>query len=73
MIGKLLQLPFLLAGKVLSLAWGSVRIVLGTLIGVVRFLLGHVVGSVLGATIGFLLGNRHIGVKLFPGSKKKKK
>ena len=72
MIGKLVRFPFWLVAKVLGTALGLVKLVVLAFVGAVRFLFSHVLGSVIGATIGLLLGKRHVGVKLFSGKRKKK-
>lgn len=72
MIGKIVRLPFWLVGKLLGTALGLVKLIVLAAVGAVRFLFSHVLGSVIGATIGLLLGKRHVGVKLFSGRKKKK-
>lgn len=71
MLKKLLLFPFWLVGKGLGSVIGVVRLFLGLIGGIVRFVFSHLIGTMVGAVIGLFLGRRHVGVKLFPGSRKK--
>ena len=65
MIGKIISLPFKILAGIVGLFTGILKVGSSIFFGTLRFLLNHVVGTFLGATIGFLLGRKHVGVKLF--------
>ncbi|MBD3314582.1 MAG: hypothetical protein GF344_02235 [Chitinivibrionales bacterium] len=73
MIGKVLLLPFALVKGVVELGFGIVAFLGRGIGGILKFVFNHVFGTVLGATVGFLLGRRHVGIKLFPGHRGRKK
>lgn len=62
MIVKVLLLPFVLLKNVLGLVFRIISLGLGAVLGVIRFLFSHTLGAVIGATVGFLLGRKHVGV-----------
>ncbi len=72
MIGKVILLPFWIVKNTLSLVFGIAKLVVGTITGAAGFLFRHVLGTVFGALVGLLLGSKHIGIRIFPGKKKKK-
>jgi membrane protein YqaA with SNARE-associated domain len=72
MIGKVVLLPVVLVKGVVGLAVGILGFVMSGLMGVVRFVLNHVLGTLFGAIVGFMLGRKHVGIKLFPDHRKKK-
>jgi hypothetical protein len=73
MIGKIIALPFVIIKNAFGALFWLLRSLFGVIFAVLKFLFGHILGTVFGAIIGFLLGRKHIGVKLFTGKKKKKK
>jgi len=73
MLGRIITLPFWIVKSVVGIVFGLVKFVLGAGFGIFRFILNHVFGTILGGLIGFFLGRNHIGIKLFPGKKKRSK
>ncbi len=65
MIGKILSLPFWIISKIVGMLWGSIKLGITLVFGVVRFFSSHLFGAIIGAITGFLLGRKHIGVKIF--------
>jgi len=72
MFGKIIALPFVIVKNTVGLIFWIIRSLLGILFALVRFLLSHVFGTIFGALTGLLLGQKHVGVKIFTGKKKKK-
>lgn len=72
MVGKVLLLPFALVKGIVGLVAGVLGFVVRGVAGTLKFVLNHVVGTLFGAVIGFLLGRKHVGIKLFPKRRKKK-
>ena len=73
MIGKIVALPFVILKNAVGLIFWIIRAIFGVIFGAVKFIFGHVFGTVFGALAGLLLGQKHIGIKIFTGKKKKKK
>lgn len=73
MIGKILFLPFWIISKIVCMLWGSIKLVITLFFGVFRFFFSHLFGATVGAITGFLLGRKHIGVKIFSHHKKRHK
>lgn len=73
MIGKILFLPFWIVSRIAGLLWGSIKLILTLIFGVLRFTSSHLFGAIIGAITGFLLGRKHIGVKIFNNHKKRPK
>jgi len=65
MIGKIITLPFWIVSKIAGILFGSVKLVLTLVFSVFGFFLSHIFGAIIGATAGFLLGRKHVGVKVF--------
>ncbi len=66
MLLKLFLLPLRIVGMFLKLLRGIVSAIL-------HLIFSRILGAVFGVVIGLLLGIRHLGIRIFPGSKKKKK
>ncbi len=66
MIGKIIFLPFWIISRVVGMLWGTIKLVITLFFGVFRFLSSHLFGAI----IGFLLGRKHIGIKIFNHHKK---
>lgn len=69
MIGKIFRFPFWLVAKLFGGIFGIVKLVFRIIFGIFRFMSSHALGTIIGATIGFLLGRKHFGMKL--GQEKK--
>ncbi|NLL15321.1 MAG: hypothetical protein GX267_18130 [Fibrobacter sp.] len=65
MIGKILFLPFWIISKIVCMLWGSIKLVIALFFGVFRLFFSHLFGAIIGAITGFLLGRKHIGIKIF--------
>jgi hypothetical protein len=70
MIGKIITLPFWIISKIVRMAMGTLKIMFSMLSGFLKLFLIHLFGAVIGAIIGFFLGKKHIGVKLWKHKKK---
>jgi hypothetical protein len=73
MIGTIVKLPFTLLKLVLGTVFKSLHLVMRTGLGTARFVSSRVFGSAFGALAGLMLGNKHVGVKVFTHRKKPKK
>ncbi|MBD3392433.1 MAG: hypothetical protein GF418_10175 [Chitinivibrionales bacterium] len=73
MIGKVIALPFVIVKNTVGLIFWMIRMLFAVIFGLIRFVFSHIFGTVFGALAGFLLGQKHIGIKFFTGKKKKKK
>ena len=69
MIGKIILLPFRLVSGILGLVLSLVKMVFALGFGTFRLIVNRVFGTLFGALIGFFLGKKHIGVRLFPKKK----
>lgn len=70
MIRKTLYLPFLLISAIIKLIVKVIQLILSFGFGTFRLVINRLFGTFFGALIGFFLGRKHIGIKLF--NKKKK-
>ncbi len=70
MIGKILFLPFWIISRIAGMLWGSIKLIMALFFGVLRIISSHLFGAIIGAITGFLLGRKHIGVKIFNHHKK---
>lgn len=70
MIGKIIFLPFWIISRIAGMLWGMIKLVITLFFGVFRILSSHLFGAIIGAITGFLLGRKHIGVKIFNHHKK---
>ncbi|MBD3344126.1 MAG: hypothetical protein GF401_03585 [Chitinivibrionales bacterium] len=70
MIGKIVFLPFTLLKKAIAGVVGILKLGVLFILGIIKVIFGHVLGTATGAIIGFVLGNKHVGIKF--GKKKKK-
>jgi len=73
MIGKIIFLPIWIISKIVCMLWGSIKLVITLFFGVFRFFSSHLFGAIVGAITGFLLGRKHIGIKIFSHHKKRHK
>jgi hypothetical protein len=71
MVGHILKLPFRIFKFGVSLLIAALNLGLRSCFGIFRFIFGRVFGTLLGAIIGLVLGKKHIGIKIFPGRKKR--
>lgn len=65
MIGRIICLPFWIISKIAGIIFGSVKLIATIVFGLLRFLGSHLFGAAFGAVIGFLMGRKHVGVKIF--------
>jgi hypothetical protein len=70
MLGKIVSLPFRLITGVLRLIIAVVKMILSMGFGTFRLVINRVFGTVFGALIGFFLGKSRIGIRLFKRKKK---
>jgi hypothetical protein len=70
MIGRIITLPFWVISKVFGVVTGTLKLILSILSGMFKIFLIHLFGAAIGAIIGFFLGKKHIGVKLWNHKKK---
>jgi hypothetical protein len=71
MVGALIKLPFRMLTFGVSLILAALNFGVRSCLGVFRFVFGRVFGTLVGAIIGLLLGKKHIGVRIFPGRRKR--
>lgn len=70
MISKIVFLPFRLVAGILRLIAAVVKMILSMGFGTFRLIINRVFGTVFGALIGFFLGKKRIGIRLFSRKKK---
>jgi ABC-type microcin C transport system permease subunit YejE len=73
MIQKVLFFPVWIVSSIIKLVVKVVGLILSFIFGTVRLVISRLFGTFFGALIGFFLGQKHIGVKLFKKKKKVKK
>lgn len=70
MILKMITFPFWLLSTVIKFVFRLLTAVFSMGFGTVRLVINRLFSTVFGALIGFFLGKRHIGIKLFTGKKR---
>lgn len=70
MLRKTLLLPFWALSNVLKIIVTLIKLIFTIGFGTIRFIASHLFGTVFGALIGFFLGKKHVGVKVFTRKKR---
>jgi len=70
MIRKSLFFPVWMVKTIIGLIISLVKMVLSLGFGTFRMIIGRLFGVFFGALIGFFLGKKHLSVKLFTGKKR---
>lgn len=70
MLRKTLQLPFWALSNVLKIIVTLIKLIFTIGFGTVRFISSHIFGTAFGALIGFFLGKKHLGIKVFTRKKR---